>query len=151
MDNDDAHRLSNELVVLSGRLVREVRRSTSEVSAAGFRLLALLDEIGPSSIGALAEADRCTQPTMSGLVKGLVVRGWADRRPHPTDARSTVVDLTDLGRSVLADLRSRNAAVMAQRVADSGHSLADLSAAVRLLRDVTQPASPDPATPHADT
>ncbi|WP_030484882.1 MarR family winged helix-turn-helix transcriptional regulator [Nocardioides aequoreus] len=142
MDNDDAHRLSNDLVVLSGRLVREVRRGTSEVSAAGFRLLALLDEIGPSSIGTLAEVDRCTQPTMSGLVKGLVVKGWADRSPHPTDARSTVVDLTNDGRSVLADVRSRNASVMARRVAESGHSVAELSAAVRLLRDVTQPATP---------
>ncbi len=140
--DDDLVRLSNDLVVLSARLVREVRRTTADVSGAGARLLALLDEVGPTGIGRLAELDRCTQPTMSGLVKGLLAKEWVDRRPHPRDARASLIELNAQGREVLAEVRSRNAAMVAERIAASGHTGAELAAAVALLRDVSTPAPP---------
>ncbi|GAB3992651.1 MarR family winged helix-turn-helix transcriptional regulator [Nocardioides marmoraquaticus] len=136
MSNHDLHELSNELVVLSARLVREVRRNIADVPAASTRLLSLLDELGPSPIGVLAEADRCSQPTMSGLVKGLVEKGWVSRAPHPGDARASVVDLTAEGRAALTDLRRRNADLVARRLTDAGASRDDLAAAVTLLHHV---------------
>lgn len=136
MSNHDLHDLSNELVVLSARLVREVRRNIADVPAASTRLLSLLDELGPSGVGALAEADRCSQPTMSGLVKGLVEKGWISRAPHPDDARASVVDLTEAGRGVLTDLRRRNADLVARRLTEAGASRDDLATAVSLLHDV---------------
>lgn len=136
MSNDDLHELSNELVVLCARLIREVRRNIADVPGASTRLLSLLDELGPSGIGALAEADRCSQPTMSGLVKGLVEKGWVSRAPHPDDARASVVDLTVEGRAVLTDLRRRNADLVVRRVTEAGASRDELAAAVTLLHDV---------------
>jgi DNA-binding MarR family transcriptional regulator len=129
-------RLSNDLVVLSARLVREVRRHNTAVPAASTRLLSLLDELGPSTVGALAAADRCSQPTMTGLVNGLVEKGWVRRDPHPDDARANLVTITPAGQDLLDEVRRRNAALVAQRIAATGRSTEDLATAVAVLSDL---------------
>jgi DNA-binding MarR family transcriptional regulator len=134
---DEVQKLSNDLVVLSARLVREVRRN-SEIPAASTRLLSLLDELGPSPIGELASADRVSQPSMTGHVNALVEKGWVRRDPHPSDARACLVSMTDEGLGQLADLRRRNAALVAERIAASGHSPDDLATTVSVLSDLLQ-------------
>ena len=138
VSNQSVRRLSNDLVVLSARLVREVRRHNVDVPSASTRLMSLLDELGPSTVGALATADRCTQPTMSGLVNGLVERGWARREPHPDDARASLVTMTAEGRELLTDVRRRNAALVAERIEASGRSPEDLATAVAVLADLLE-------------
>jgi DNA-binding MarR family transcriptional regulator len=136
VSNQDVRQLSNDLVVLSARLVREVRRNTADVPAASTRLMSLLDELGPSTVSALAQADRCSQPSMTGLVNGLVTKGWLQRDPHPDDARSTVVSMTADGRRALDTVRGRNAALVAERIAASGRSPEELATAVAVLNDL---------------
>ena len=136
MDNHQVRELSNDLVVLVARLVREVRRHNTEVPAASTRLMSLLDELGPSTVSALAQADRCSQPTMTGLVNGLVLKGWLVRSPHPDDARSSLVSMTDDGLRVLAGVRRTNASLVADRIARSGRSPEDLATAVAVLSDL---------------
>ena len=136
VSNHDIRQLSNDLVVLSARLVREVRRNTADVPAASTRVMSLLDELGPSTVSALANADRCSQPTMTGLVNGLVGKGWLERAPHPDDARSTLVSMTVEGQQRLAAVRSRNAALVATRVAESGRTPEELATAVAVLNDL---------------
>ncbi|ROR91979.1 MarR family winged helix-turn-helix transcriptional regulator [Nocardioides aurantiacus] len=136
MSNHDLQDLSNELVVLTARLVRVVRRNDVGVPAASTRVLSLLDELGPATVSALAEADRCRQPTMTGLVKGLTDKGWVDRSPHPDDARSTLVALNEAGRAQLTEVRARNAALVADRTASAGLSPEDLATAVAVLREL---------------
>ena len=136
VSNQTVRRLSNDLVVLSARLVREVRRNTSDLPAASTRLMSLLDELGPSTVGALAQADRCSQPTMTGLVNGLVDKGWLQRRPHPDDARSALVSMTPEGHEQLTAVRRRNAALVAERIEASGRSEEELATAVAVLTDV---------------
>ena len=128
--------LSAELVVYAGRLVRAVsRRSSQELPAASLRLLSQVDELGPVTIGHLAAADRCTQPTMSNAVHHLVDKGWLDKRPNPSDARSSLVELTREGRAVLAAARRGNAAIVAERLrADPHHDQQDLATAVAVLK-----------------
>jgi DNA-binding MarR family transcriptional regulator len=130
--------LSNDLVVLSARLVREVRRHTADIPAASTRLLSLLDELGPSTVSVLTATDRCSQPTMTGLVNGLVQKGWLQRTPHPEDARSSLVSMTDEGRHQLAAVRRRNAALVAERIEASDHSPEDLATAVSVLSDLLE-------------
>ncbi|WP_232524805.1 MarR family winged helix-turn-helix transcriptional regulator [Nocardioides mangrovicus] len=137
--------LSSDLVIQVARLVRDVRRNSSDLPASATRLMSLIDELGPSTVGVLAERDRCSQPTMTGMVKGLVERGWVDRTPHPHDSRAQLVDLTDLGRTVLTDLRRRHSALIAERVLATGHTEQELEAAVRLLADLLPP-HPDDTT-----
>ncbi len=136
MGNQSVTRLSNDLVVLSARLVREVRRNTADLPAASTRLMSLLDELGPSTVGVLAHNDRCSQPTMSGIVNGLVAKGWVQRDQHPDDARSTLVSMTEAGRRKLTAVRRRNAALVAERIEASGRTAEELATAVAVLSDL---------------
>ena len=88
----DLEQQSSELVVYAARLVRAVRRRVSQ--PAGIRILALLDEVGPQGVTALAEIDRSSQPTVSGAVRQLVEQGLVAKDADPGDARRTVVRLT---------------------------------------------------------
>ena len=136
VSDPQVRQLSNDLVVLSARLVREVRRNTTDLHAASIRLMSLLDELGPSTVSALAQADRCSQPTMTGIVTGLVDTGWLRRDPHPDDARSTLVSMTTEGRHKLTAVRRRNADLVAERITSSGRSPEDLATAVAVLSDL---------------
>ena len=129
-------KLSAELVLTAGRFVRAVtRRTSTDVPTAVLRLLSQLDELGPVTIGALARADRCSQPTMSTAVQNLCDRGWGAKTPNPADARSSLVELTDTGRTVLEQARRERAAVVAARLRlDPHHDEKDLATAVAVLR-----------------
>jgi DNA-binding MarR family transcriptional regulator len=128
--------LSAELVLNAGRFVRAVtRRTSTDVPTATLRLLSQLDELGPVTIGALARADRCSQPTMSAAVQNLCDRGWGVKTPNPADARSSLVELTDPGRAVLEQARRERAEVVAARLRlDPHHDEHDLATAVAVLR-----------------
>jgi DNA-binding MarR family transcriptional regulator len=125
---------SSELVVQAARLVRAVRRRVGQ--PAGIRILALLEELGPLGVTALAEADRSSQPTVSGAVRLLVDEGWVAKEPDPGDARRSVVELTAKGRQRLSDARRDNGKAVAERLARTGHSADDVAHAVAVLRDV---------------
>ncbi len=135
--------LSAELVLHTGRLVRAVTRASVglsiDVPTASLRLLSQVDELGPVTIGALASADRCSQPTMSAGVRSLCERGWAAKQPNPEDARSSLVTLTEAGRTVLTEARRARAAVVAARFrADRDHDEQDLATAVAVLRSLLE-------------
>jgi DNA-binding MarR family transcriptional regulator len=125
---------SSELVVQAARLVRAIRRRMGH--PAGIRILAVLDELGPMGVTALADADRSSQPTISGAVRLLVEEGWVAKEPDPTDARRSLVRLTVKGRQRLADARRDNGAAVAERLARTGHTADDVAHAVAVLRDV---------------
>ncbi len=135
--------LSAELVLYTGRLVRAVTRRSAgrstDVPTASLRLLSQVDELGPVTIGALAAADRCSQPTMSAGVQTLCERGWAAKEPNPDDARSSLVTLTEAGRTVLAEARRARAEVVADRFrAIPDHDERDLATAVAVLRSLLE-------------
>ena len=130
----DLEQQSSELVVQAARLVRAVRRRVGQ--PAGIRILALLDELGPLGVTALAEADRSSQPTVSGALRHLVEEGWVAKEPDPRDARRSLVRLTAKGRQRLADARRDNGAAVAERLARTGHSADDVAHAVAVLRAV---------------
>ena len=138
IDPDPAFReLASDLVVLSARLTRAVRREVEHPG--GARVLSILDELGPSGVTALAVADRCSQPTMTATVKGLEEQGLVSRRPHPTDGRAQVVDLTDSGHAELARVRRSNAELVTARLADTHHTAEEVATAVAVMRDILRP------------
>ncbi len=141
----DLEQLSAALVVYAGRLVRAVsRRAVHDIPAATLRLLSQVEELGPLSVGELARADRCSQPAMSSAVQNLVAKGWARKQPNPEDARSSLVSITPAGHALLQTARGGYAAVVADRLAATpDHDVAELAAAVSLLRDLL--AAPDTA------
>ena len=97
----DLEQQSSELVVQAARLVRAIRRRVGQ--PAGIRILALLEELGPLGVTALADADRSSQPTVSGAVRLLEDEGWVEKKTDPADARRALVELTPQGRQRLLD------------------------------------------------
>jgi len=136
----DVDSLAGDLTVQAARLVRLVRRE--HAPSAGTRVLSIIDELGPLGITALAQVDRCSQPTMTGQVRQLVELGWVTKEPHPDDARSSLVDLTADGRAELRRIRRLSAALVSERLARRTDLTADdLATAVAVLQAVLDPTS----------
>lgn len=133
----DPEALASDLVVAAARLVRAVRRRIEQPT--GMRMLALLDEFGPTGVTRLAELDRCSQPTMSGAVASLEQAGWVTRERDPDDARRSVVTLTAAGSAALAETRRANGRIVADRLAHTHHTAEDLATTVAVLRDLLGP------------
>lgn len=58
------------------------------------RVLRALRESGPVPMPAVGDRLGITPRTLTGLVDALEADGWLVRRPHPTDRRATLLDLT---------------------------------------------------------
>jgi DNA-binding MarR family transcriptional regulator len=131
---DPSSQLGSELVMYSARLVRALRRQLHV--PAWVRVLSILDELGPQGISQLAQADNCSQPTMSAAVAGLVSQGLVSKEGHPTDARSSIVALTEQGRAELADVRRRYNERVLARLQERGRPLEDVATAVAVMADL---------------
>jgi DNA-binding MarR family transcriptional regulator len=66
--------------------------------------MSVLAAHGPLSQTDLARHLALRKSTVSRLVDQVVDRGWARRRPSPTDARCRLVELTPAGREAAATL-----------------------------------------------
>ena len=143
----------NDLLRAAARLSRWASRHASfEIPYAQARLLALLDELGPARVSGLADADHSSQPTITTAVQRLESQGWARREPDPSDARASLVSLTDEGRQALTQVRSARAAVLAPALASLDRSdRARLDDAITLIESVLdRAAAHHPAHPHRE-
>jgi DNA-binding MarR family transcriptional regulator len=104
------------------------------VSGAGGLVLGLLRDHGPMSPSALGEKLIVTRATVTGLLDSLERRGLVQRTPHPNDRRSLVVEITEEGLRILAEVRSRvhrQEKAWLQNLPDS-----DLRKLIKLLQQV---------------
>ena len=105
--------LGNDLLRNAARLNRWATRNASlGVPFAQARLLALIDELGPTRVGDLAQADNSSQPALTVCVQRLEAAGWVQRGDDPRDARATLVSLTTAGRAALTEVRQARATVL---------------------------------------
>ncbi len=143
----DPHELGNSVLRSAARLTRWASRTASfDVPMAQARLLALVEELGPARVSALASADHCSQPTMSTQLQRLETEGWAERVVDPADARASLLSLTPAGRAALD--RARKARLEALSPAFSqldAAALERLQVAVEALDDLLDRASGDSA------
>jgi DNA-binding MarR family transcriptional regulator len=72
----------------------------ASVSYIRMRLMHTLDVGGPQTMTQLANALNVTQRRITDLVDALDSDGLVERRPHPTDGRSTIVALTKGGTAL---------------------------------------------------
>jgi DNA-binding MarR family transcriptional regulator len=100
------------------RRLRNERQPDNPLSVASLSALGVLFREGECTIGTLAAHERVQPPSMTRTVNCLVEEGYAVRRPHDTDGRQVLVDLTDKGREVLLADRRRRDAWLAQRLRD---------------------------------
>jgi len=103
---DDLPHLGEELITTAARVVRWVPKPTRiRLSLAAARILARLEDNGPTRISDLAGQERSSQPTITNHVKRLESAGLVERSPDATDARAWQIRLTDSGHKELADMR----------------------------------------------
>ncbi len=76
-----------------------------------FRLLAALDQFGPTSQADLGRHTGIDRSDVVATLNDLVARGLAERRPDPTDGRRNVVTATRGGRRLLDRLDEKLDAV----------------------------------------
>lgn len=107
-DTGLASELRMSVMRLRRRLAGE-RHPDNELSLNAMAVLAGLYRYGEMSVGELATRERVQPPSMTRTVTCLQTDGYVSRRPHATDGRQVVVELTDLGRqTLLADRRRRD-------------------------------------------
>lgn len=69
-------------------------------------LLFQLDAYGSRTQAQLAEGCGCEAPTITVTARKLESAGLITRKPSPTDGRAIVVELSDLGKSIMPGLRA---------------------------------------------
>ncbi|WP_345527367.1 MarR family transcriptional regulator [Nocardioides endophyticus] len=100
---------------LRRRLASE-RHPDNELSLNQMGVLGVLARRGALAVGELASAENVQPPSMTRTVNCLEESGDVVKRPHESDRRQVVVELSEQGRDrVLAD-RARRDAWLAQRL-----------------------------------
>jgi DNA-binding MarR family transcriptional regulator len=116
-ERDESAELATQLRLALGRLTREMRRtSAAGITPSQLSALVNLDELGPLRLGDLAAREGVTPSTTSRTVDALVRQGLVERGTDPEDGRASVVTATEPGRELLASLRTRRDAVLAEAV-----------------------------------
>ena len=111
--------LASELrfsVARLSRRLRNEREPDNPLSVGALSALGIHFREGECTIGAQAAHERVQPPSMTRTVNCLVDAGYAVRRPHDTDGRQVLVDLTAKGREILLADRRRRDAWLAQRL-----------------------------------
>jgi DNA-binding MarR family transcriptional regulator len=126
------------------RVGRRIRPASGELAVGHFSLLATLHRLGPQRPSDLARIERFTPPAVARVVGALEERGLVVRRPSAQDARSSLVEITEEGRRLLATTRAEQAQVVARLLsALDDEALAAVSSALDALELVAQGASVD--------
>ena len=103
-----ASRLRLAVVRLNRRL--RAQRTSSSVTLTQYSALSTLKKCGPMTPGELASREVVQPPSMTRVIAALEDIGYVSRRPHPTDGRQSIVELTEAGLGyVLADISAREA------------------------------------------
>lgn len=116
--------------------VRDMGRRTGHVSASGAGTWGLLNSIarrGPQTVPALARERPVSRQYMQQVVNEAVADGWVRLAPNPRHKRSSLVELTEAGRSRYDDL-TRSLAAIATDLS-RGMDAADLERAAAVIAE----------------
>ncbi|MGB4136478.1 MAG: MarR family transcriptional regulator [Microbacterium sp.] len=141
--SDDFHTAATDLRLATFRLARRLRseRALDSMSDAQFAVLGTLRMHGRATLGALAEREQVTAPSMSRTVSCLEEQGFVARVPDADDRRRVYIDITPEGRAVVADTISRRDSALAEALAELGFTAAELDTirkASDLMRKVAE-------------
>ena len=113
--------IEQQLTILLRR-VQRIHFTTSsgevELDRSAYGILCRLVDEGPQRLGLLAQAFGLDPSTITRQVQALEHEQLVERRPDPTDRRASLLDLTDQGRQVLTETRSRRRAWLEAALGD---------------------------------
>jgi DNA-binding MarR family transcriptional regulator len=111
--------LPARLRLVIARTARRLRQEAGDgLSPSLTAALATIENHGPLTPSALAEAERIQRPTATRVLRRLEEEGLIARTTDPADGRSATVAVTREGRALLKRLRSRKNAYLARRLRD---------------------------------
>jgi DNA-binding MarR family transcriptional regulator len=113
----DLSQPAGDLLELVSLVIRGLS-GNRDLSLTAAAALGSLDRRGPQRITTMAAAEGVSQPSMTQLIQRLEQRGLVTRTSDPADGRVALVSLTDAGKAALAARRRRNAARVAELLAD---------------------------------
>lgn len=111
--SDLASRLRMDVARLARRLRQEAGADLSPSQTAA---LATIERHGPLTPSEVAVRERVQRPTVTRVLARLEEAGLVERTADPADRRSSLVRATEEGRALLAVLRNRKDAYLAQRL-----------------------------------
>ncbi|MFE9462840.1 MarR family winged helix-turn-helix transcriptional regulator [Streptomyces virginiae] len=115
MPSSEAAVIAAELRIAMGRLIRRVK-DEDRIPLGQAAVLGALDRNGPMTTSDLAADQRVRPQSMARAVGLLMDQDLVTRRPHPTDGRKSLVELSDAGRTALEAERGRRAGWLAQAI-----------------------------------
>lgn len=106
-----------DVIVQLNRWVNHRSVWTLPLTLAQARILSQIDALGTPCVSDLAQAERCTLPTMTAQLRRLQAPGLIARDPDPRDGRVARVSLTAAGQQALAQARRARAAIAESLIA----------------------------------
>lgn len=101
--------LASELRTVVTRLIKKLRKQSStaaQLSLTERSTIALLDQHGELLPNELATMEKITTQSMSQILSKLQEMGLIKRRISETDKRKVIITLSDLGRTMLYQVRN---------------------------------------------
>lgn len=132
----DTVALADRLRPVLLRIARELRREAraAGIAASDVSLLVSIKYTPGIGVNELAERERMSAAAMSKHVDRLVREGWVERTPSESDRRRIGLTLTEEGRRVLRNVRSRRTVWLSRRLGGlSPRELAAIDAAIEPL------------------
>uniref|UniRef100_UPI0031E16440 MarR family winged helix-turn-helix transcriptional regulator n=1 Tax=Saccharothrix mutabilis TaxID=33921 RepID=UPI0031E16440 len=119
-ESDAERGLASRLRLAVVRLTRRLRaqRVNSAISLTQVSALSTLHKCGPLTPGELAAKEGVQPPSMTRVIAALEEYGFATRRPHPTDGRQAIVELTGAGLAYIDEEVSAREAWLDKRLAE---------------------------------
>jgi len=96
-----ASRLRLAVVRLNRRL--RAQRAGDGISLTQVSALSTLHKCGALTPGQLAAKEGVQPPSMTRVIAALEDMDYVERRPHPTDGRQAIVELSDRGRAYVIE------------------------------------------------
>jgi DNA-binding MarR family transcriptional regulator len=125
-----------------GMLIRRVRASSAseDLNLTEVAVLARLARDGPATTAALARAECMKPQSMGTTVATLESNGLVRRKPHPSDGRQMIIELTPKGAATREHLRSARIAWLSQAIAKLDKDAQQtLFAAGDIMRQLVEP------------
>jgi DNA-binding MarR family transcriptional regulator len=118
-DGTESAEIAARLRLSATRLARILRQQADlGLTPSQITALATVGREGPLTLGALADTEHVTPPSMTKVVERLEGLGLIERRADPVDRRRVLAAVTPAGEAALATARARKDALLSMRIAE---------------------------------